>query len=151
EDRGRSISDTLGGEVSANRTLFYVPAGAVSLSVTTGIETLEKSSRRDLGDISERIDLSRTTSRAQTSLDIPLTGSFAVNGNLELVDVSDFGTLAIWGGGLNWSPSDRLRILVSYTSEEGAPTVDQLGDPISVTPNQRAFDYVTGETVFVTE
>ena len=47
-------------------------------------------------------------------------------------------------------PIDRLNFLTSWTREDGPPTINQLGDPVLVTPDTRIFDFVTGETVLVT-
>jgi hypothetical protein len=63
--------------------------------------------------------------------------------------LSDFGTLTTIGAGLNWSPVDRLSFITSWTREEGAPTINQLGDPILDTPGSRIFDFTTGQTVLV--
>jgi hypothetical protein len=45
---------------------------------------------------------------------------------------------------------DRLNLITSWTREEGPPSINQLGDPVLVTPNTRIFDFVTGDTVLVT-
>jgi iron complex outermembrane recepter protein len=51
---------------------------------------------------------------------------------------------------VNWSPAVRLNLIASWTREEGAPTMQQLGDPQLETPETRIFDFTTGETVLVT-
>ena len=73
-----------------------------------------------------------------------------LNGNAEVDQLSDFGTLTTLGAGANWSPADRLNVIGSWAREEGPPTINQLGDPLLVTPNTPVFDFVTGETVVVT-
>src|SRR6185437_11931462 len=45
---------------------------------------------------------------------------------------------------------ERLNFITSWTREDGAPTINQLGDPVLTTPNSRIFDFVTGQTVLVT-
>ena len=40
-------------------------------------------------------------------------------------------------------------MILSWASEEKAPTVAQLGDPLVATPNRRLFDFVRGEAVTV--
>ncbi len=82
--------------------------------------------------------------------DFSALGNLTLNGNAEVEQLSDFGTLTTIGGGLNWSPVDRLSFIASWTREEGAPSVSQLGDPILETPETRVFDFTTGETVLVT-
>src|SRR6185369_11724810 len=68
----------------------------------------------------------------------------------EVDQLSDFGTLTTIGAGANWSPVDRLNLITSWTREEGPPTIQQLGDPILVTPDSRIFDFTRGETAIVT-
>jgi hypothetical protein len=41
-------------------------------------------------------------------------------------------------------------MLASFTEEEGAPSAQQLGNPVVATPNVRVFDFVRGETVDIT-
>jgi hypothetical protein len=72
-----------------------------------------------------------------------------VNGNAEVDQLSDFGTLTTIGAGANWSPVDRLNFITSWTREEGPPTINQLGDPVLDTPGTRIFDFTTGQTVLV--
>ena len=53
------------------------------------------------------------------------------------------------GAGLNISPADRMNFIASWSREEGAPTINQLGDPVLETPGSRIFDFTTGQTVLV--
>jgi hypothetical protein len=78
---------------------------------------------------------------------LPALGNLSANLNFEVEELSDFGTLKTLGYGLNWSPIEQLNFVASYTDEEGAPTIQQLGDPVVVTPNSRTFDFVRRETV----
>jgi len=41
-------------------------------------------------------------------------------------------------------------VYVRHDMEEGAPSVQQLGNPVLATPNVRVFDFTRGETVDVT-
>ncbi|MGH6783097.1 MAG: TonB-dependent receptor, partial [Sphingomicrobium sp.] len=52
--------------------------------------------------------------------------------------------------GLNWAPTSRLNLNASWTREEGAPSLQQLGDPLVETPGVPFFDFTRNETVFVT-
>ena len=67
--------------------------------------------------------------------------------NAELEQLSDFGTLRTLGAGVNWEPIPQLDFNFSYTDEDGAPSMQQLGDPVLLTPAVRVFDFVRGETV----
>ena len=60
------------------------------------------------------------------------------------------GTLTEVGAGPNWSPAPRLNLLTSFTREGGPPSLQQLGDPLLLTPNVSFFDATTGQSVSVT-
>jgi hypothetical protein len=160
-ERDRTESTTTSGDidVTANGPLFAVPAGDASMTVRVGASTLHlDSERRNAGDFSEN-DLSRTRGGGNVNFDLPISrrnrdfsalGNLTLNANAGVEQLSDFGTLTTVGAGANWSPVDRLTFLASWTREEGAPSVQQLGDPILETPETRVFDFTTGETVLVT-
>jgi hypothetical protein len=152
----RARETTVSGDMkaTANGNLFSLPAGDASTTLTLAGTTTHLNST---GVRSESIG--RTTGEAAMNLDIPLSrrnrdfsalGNLTVNGNAEVDQLSDFGTLTTLGAGLNWTPVDRLNLLTSFTSEQGPPTVNQLGDPELITPNTRIFDFTTGQTVLAT-
>ncbi|MEL7452753.1 MAG: hypothetical protein AAGJ50_05205, partial [Pseudomonadota bacterium] len=85
---------------------------------------------------------------APISLPRPLPGEVTLNGNIDLRHLSDFGLLTTLGAGATWRPLDRLRLLLSFTEEDGAPTLENLGAPLVTTPNTRIFDFQTGTDVF---
>ena len=159
--RNRSESFTTSGDIdlTANGPLFAVPAGDASMTVKLGASTLHRESERSDEDDFSKIDLSRTRGSASANFDLPISrrnrdfsaiGNLTLNANAEVEQLSDFGTLTTVGAGLNWSPVDRLNLLASWTREEGAPSISQLGDPILDTPQTRVFDFTTGQTVLVT-
>ena len=100
------------------------------------------------------------TAATQLNIDLPIAnrqrggltaiGNLSLNGNVEIEQLSDFGTLVTTGYGVTWSPVPQARFIFSVTDEEGAPSANQLGDPLITTPNVRVFDYVRGETVDIT-
>lgn len=55
------------------------------------------------------------------------------------------------GGGLSWSPVDRLSLSANYSDASKAPTIQQLNDPTVSTPNTPVFDFATGQTVEITQ
>ena len=159
--RDRSESLTTSGDIdlTANGPLFAVPAGDSSMTVRVGGSTLRRENEQRVAGLSFENDLSRTRGSASANFDLPVSrrnrdfsalGNLTLNANAEVEQLSDFGTLTTIGGGLNWSPVDRLSFLASWTLEEGAPSVSQLGDPILTTPDTRVFDFTTGQTVLVT-
>ena len=159
--RDRAVTRTVSGDLDAvaNGSLFRLPAGDAGATVRVGGSTihLDSDRRRDGTDTST--SLSRTRGTAALNLDLPTSrrrsdfdglGNLTLNGNAEVEQLSDFGTLTTVGAGLNWSPANPLNLIASWTREEGAPTVQQLGDPLLETPDTRIFDFTTGETVLVT-
>lgn len=158
--RDRAVTRTLSGDIDAvaNGSLFRLPAGDTGATVRVGASTIDLDSdrRRDGTEVST--SLGRTRATAALNLDLPISrrrsdfaalGNVTVNGNAELEQLSDFGTLTTVGAGLNWSPANPLNLIASWTREEGAPTVQQLGDPVLETPGTRIFDFTTGQTVLV--
>ena len=155
-DRSRSNHYNLAVDGTASGPLFELPAGdaAATFRIGAGSTGLDSESTQD-GFHSES-DLSRGTLEGSASVDLPVTkrsatiGRLTVNGNAGLTRLSDFGTLTSLGAGLHWAPAQRLDFNLSWTREEGAPSLQQLGDPILETPNVSIFDFTTGETVLVT-
>lgn len=144
---------------NANGKLFRLPAGDASATVTLGAATTWQDSERKRLGVTSSNSLGRTSGRAGINVDLPISrrsrdfsalGNLTLNGNAAAEQLSDFGTLTTLGAGANWSPVDRLNFLASWTREEGAPTIEQLGDPVLETPGARIFDFTTGETVLAT-
>lgn len=160
QSRSSSNTDRSLVEAVANGRVLDLPAGAISTSFKMGLDhrSLYSSTRRAGPEIDTR--LGRTQGNAQASIDIPLAsrrqdvlqplGDLSLNANVSADRYSDFGGLYTWGGGATWRPVEGVQVIGSYTSEEGAPSVQQLGDPLLTTPNVRVFDYASGNTVEVT-
>lgn len=156
-DRSESTNRTGSAALVMNGPLFAMPAGEVSATVRSGFDTRDFASVALRGGIGQDRDLSRDRLSLQANVDLPLAsrsarvlgaiGNLAVNVNAEIEHFSDFGTLRTLGAGLNWSPIDAINLGATYTNEDGAPEMNQLGDPLQATPNVRVFDFVRGETV----
>lgn len=158
QERARETTESADLKASANGNLFKLPGGNASTTLTLAGNTQHLSSRRTRLGASSSTSLSRTTGDAAINFDLPISrrghdfsglGNLTLNGNAEVGHLSDFGTLTTVGAGLNFSPVDRLNFIVSWTREQGAPTINQLGDPVLDTPNSRIFDFATGQTVLV--
>ncbi|WP_442678459.1 hypothetical protein ACSBM8_13145 [Sphingomonas sp. ASY06-1R] len=155
------MTDTGNVQAVVGGPLFKLPAGDVTTNIKVGAEYIgfDASSTRGLTEQSN--ELSRRNVNGQINLDVPITsrrtgvlpwfGNFSLNANLAVRQLSDFGTLSTLGGGFVWSPIAPLSLIGSFTKDEGAPTVNQLGDPTIVTPQVRVFDYARGQTVDVTQ
>jgi len=152
---GNAQSTRVAGSIdgTANGPLFAVPAGSVDL-------TVRAAGSGEYLDIDEQhLDTppagttKRSTAIGSASIDIPIShrgrgfgalGNLSLNGNAEVDQLSDFGTLTTIGGGANWSPFSNLTLIGSWNSEEQAPSVRQLGDPFVETPGTRIFDFTNG-------
>jgi len=64
-------------------------------------------------------------------------------------DLTDLGTLRTFGDGASWSPLPAVSVIALSIDEQGAPSVEQLGAPVVVTPNVRVFDVGRREVVDV--
>ncbi len=159
--RNRTRETTTSGDVTAtaNGNLFKVPAGNASTTLRVGASTVNLDSERRIAGVGTPSSLGRTTGTAAVNVDLPISrrghdfsalGNLTINGNAEVDQLSDFGTLTKFGAGANWSPVDRLNFVTSWSREEGPPTINQLGDPLLETPGARIFDFTTGQTVQVT-
>jgi iron complex outermembrane recepter protein len=156
-DRARTVSETTAAEAVASGPIVNLPAGPMNATVKLGADSrgIESWSVRSM--VEEERALSRQRGNAQASLDLPIAsrregvldalGNLSLNLNAAVEHLSDFGTLRTYGYGLNWSPIEQVRLIASVTDEDGAPSMQQLGDPTVITPNARVFDLVRGETV----
>ena len=159
--RDRTQETTESGDVkaTANGKLITLPGGDATTTITLGGTTTHLDSERRRIGVTNSHSVGRTTGEAAMNFDVPISrrnhdfsalGNLTLNGNAEVDQLSDLGTLTVFGAGANWSPVERLNLLASWTREEGPPTVNQLGDPVLETPGTRVFDFATGQTDIVT-
>ncbi|MCW3797413.1 TonB-dependent receptor [Sphingomonas sp. BN140010] len=157
-DRARLLSQTGNLELVANGSLFRLPAGRSAVTLRAGAYTQSLDSKAIREGVPTSSDLDRQRGTAAINLDLPISrrrssfdalGNLTLNANAEVEQLSDFGTLTTLGGGLNWSPVERLQLIASWTREEGPPTLNQLGDPVLITPGSRIFDFTRGDTALV--
>lgn len=159
-DRSETTNRTGSASLVMNGPVFTMPAGEVSATVRGGFDTRDFSSTALRGGVQQDRDLSRDRFSLQANIDVPIAsrregvldamGDLSANFNAEIEHFSDFGTLRTLGAGLNWSPIEQINLGVTYTNEDGAPEMNQLGDPLVATPNVRVFDFIRGETVDIT-
>ncbi|MDP8912302.1 MAG: TonB-dependent receptor [Pseudomonadota bacterium] len=159
DERAETTSDTANAEFVANGPVLELPAGALSASLKAGFERRVYSSHVRGSGLEQRADLSRRKPSLQASFDLPIAsrargvlgwlGNLSANLNGAVAHLSDFGTLRTIGYGINWSPSSKVRLSASFADDEGAPSIQQLGDPALLTPTVPLFDFARGETVLV--
>jgi len=155
-DIARSRSDIAATDLTLNGSLYKLPAGDISLTARAGasVSRFASDSVRTLLPQSTRLD--RTVGLGALSLDLPLVnspspflGRLWANGNVELQSLSDFGTVRTIGYGLNWTPHKGVGLIASFKDEQSAPTAQQLGNGVTVTPDVPVFDFATGQTALV--
>lgn len=160
-DRAHSTSSNLSGDFTINGQPLTLPAGPVSTTLRLNSSTSDFESNSTRGGLIRSGDVHRDIGGGQVNVDVPIAsrnraflgflGNLSLNGNLEVERLSDFGTLTSYGFGTTWSPFDALNVVASYTNEDGAPTAQQLGNPVIVTPGIRVFDLVRGQSAIVTQ
>lgn len=159
-DEARAVNAVADADLVLSGPLLNLPAGPITTSLRAGGEMRNFSGRSFRGGVEQRTKLSRDSIGAQVNLDLPIAsrsrktlawlGDLSANANLAFEEFSDFGTLRRLGYGLTWSPVPGLSLIASATNEEGAPTMEQLGAPLLITPNVRTFDFTRGEVADIT-
>ena len=162
-DTANSVSEVLSTELVLNGDVYDLPAGGVSSTFRFGADTRSLDSTSDRSGLTTERSQSRDRVNGQASFSIPIAsrrreilpalGDLSANFNVGYEELSDFGGLSTLGFGVNWSPVEPLSFQLSYTDENGAPTISQLNDPTIFTPNVPVFDFAAGpagETVLVT-
>jgi hypothetical protein len=157
----RSITDGANMQVLANGPLIKEPAGNIYVSAKAGDTESWQASYSARGETRQSVYLTRNDANAQLSVDVPIAsrdrhflafiGDLSLNGNAAVDRLSDYGMLKSTGFGVNWTPFPGWNLIVSHTNDQQAPTVQQLGGPVVMTPNVPVFDYVTGQSVDVTQ
>ncbi len=143
---------TASGDYFLNGNLFSLPAGAVTAAVRSGFVF---SGIRSDSPLTQDADRNRTEGNIQANLDFPLTsrasaiGKLSAGVNGELRQLSDFGTLSTIGSTLEWSPTERIDLLATYSREQQAPTLLQLNEGALATPDLREYDFVKDDTAIV--
>jgi hypothetical protein len=143
------------GDVYLNGTLFRMPAGAVTAALRAGFAFSGIRSHSPL-DQPETASRSRSEGSAQANVDVPITSKHSPVGKLSLGvngqarRTSDFGTLSTIGSTVEWSPIEHAQILASFSREQDAPSLMQLGAARLATPDLREFDFTNDDTSIVT-
>ncbi|HQS97691.1 TonB-dependent receptor plug domain-containing protein [Novosphingobium sp. 17-62-19] len=158
-DRALSKTDSLTSLATLSGRPLRLPGGEVALTLKAGFDYSGIEST-DTRSAAGTINLKRGDAQGGFSLDLPITsrregfgagvGDLSLNANAEVHHLSDFGTLYNWGGGLTYSPTEKLTLQASYVAADKAPGLSALGGPTTVTQNVSIFDFSRGETVLAT-
>lgn len=140
-------------DATLNGPIFPVPGGKADITLRAAASGENLDINQEHIGVPPAESTSRVTATAAASIDIPIShrhsgfsalGNLTVNGNAEVNQLSDFGTLSRVGAGANWSPFISLSLVGSWDHAQRAPSVRQLGDPFVETPGTRMFDFTNG-------
>ena len=161
-DAGFDTSDrdtiTLDSKVTLAGSPLFLPGGELQTTLDAGYgwDRIESADTRS----GKETSLSRGNFSAGINVTVPITstrenflpeaGTIALNGNLAINELSDFGTLLRWSAGINWEPLEGLDLQATYVRREVAPTLSQLGNPQIDTFNVPTFDFTNNTTELVT-
>lgn len=161
QDTSRSVASGGMAEVIFSGRPWEGPAGGLQTTVKAGVDTRTLDSESIRSGVFQEGSLSRDRGYGTVSLSLPIAsrsrevfkalGDLSVNVNAGYDELSDFGGLTTFGTGVNWSPIEMLSLSANYTNEQGAPTIQQLNNPVVTTPNVAVYDFVTGQTVNITQ
>lgn len=154
-DVARSRNITGQSRTTLEGPLGELPAGEVLATFDAGLDwqQIESSDTRS----NQNVTLTRRNLSTGANVVIPITsrragvadalGTFTLNLQAGVEDLSDFGVLGDWNAGLNWSPIDGLDLSTTYIYREVAPGLGALGNPVITNFNVPVFDFTRGETV----
>lgn len=159
QDLARSNSNRLDNLVTLIGRPLRVPAGGVSVTVKGGF-TLIGFDSSDQRSLASPVSLSRFRVFSGLNVGIPLTsrrenflpgiGDLTLNLSVDWSHLSDFGAVNGWSSGLTWAPTAKLNLQASYIVTQAAPSISQLGNPLTLTSNVPIYDFSRGETTLVT-
>jgi outer membrane receptor protein involved in Fe transport len=155
----RAKSDTATTLATVTGSPLRLPGGQTALTLKAGFaySGLRSADSRQLG---APTNLKRGDAQAGFSLDLPITsrregfggklGDISLNVNAEAHSVSDFGGLTAWGAGITWGVTPKLTFAANYITSEKAPSLSDLGAPVTVTTGVALYDFTRGESVLAT-
>ena len=151
----RNSSKTATASLTVSGILAELPAGSVFLTLNSAYNRKDTDGSNSFLGAGGDSSLGRTEGSFSANINVPLfedgdsfgIGQFSINGNFGYEDLSDFGGLSTYGAGLRWSPIKAVSLQASYRASEAAPSIQQLGDAIIVTPNVAIFDQSRNESV----
>jgi hypothetical protein len=150
-DRTDSALNAGNLQLSLSGSVATLPAGLVIANAKFGFQYQGFGSEDAFpGSPSSRSNLVRTVRSGSFNTSIPIADRLSATVNVTLDDVSNVGALWSQSYGLDWIPIKKVHLDAIFTDHRTAPTVQQVLAPPIFTPNVEMFDFVAGQTVFVT-
>ena len=160
-DRFSAREFTTQSQMTANGPLAKLPAGPLMATVEGHLAWDRLRSESLFSNIDNERTYKRSEQAIRGALDIPLTsrdgGFLAAIGDLDAnveygrIHYSDAGSVNNHSYELDWEPRPFMRLSGSIQVSETPPSVQFLSDPVTVTPDIRMFDPLTGQTVDVNQ
>jgi iron complex outermembrane recepter protein len=146
----RAKNDSAASLVTLIGRPLRLPAGEVSATLKAGYawSSIETATTLRRGDVSTGVTLGLPLASRREGV-LGGLGQLTLDLSAGYNHLSDFGSLSDWSAGFNWSPSERLGLQASYFVNQAAPSLSQLGNPLTVTFNVPVFDFTRGETALV--
>lgn len=160
-DRTHSSLNAGNLQLSLSGRVATLPAGLVIVNAKLGFQYQGFESADALpGNPLSGSNLVRTVRSGSMNASVPIAdrgrdvlpglGELAATVNVTRDAVSNVGALRSQSYGLDWIPFKKIHLDAIFTDHRTAPTVQQLLAPPIFTPNVEMFDFLAGETVFVT-
>ncbi|NBC35657.1 TonB-dependent receptor [Novosphingobium sp. FSY-8] len=160
-DAGYTLSTSKTTTVSGMATLMgrplSLPAGKAGMTFKTGYDYSQLDSASTLAAANT---LRRGNVSASANLALPITstkehvaealGNISANVSAGANYLSDFGWLGNWNAGLTWNLTSKLGLQASYMYAEAAPSLSNLGGPLTYAYNVSVYDFATGRSALVT-
>ena len=159
-DRTQSRTVDSLADLTFNGPLFAVPAGDVLAVIEARLASSRLHSSSTFGGFGNG-NFHRSEESIRGGLEIPITSASdrfgAAIGDLSAgleyarTHYSDVGSVNHYTYSATWEPRPLLRLHASIDKTDQPPPLQTLGNPVTVTPDVRVFDPLTGQTVDVTE
>jgi outer membrane cobalamin receptor len=158
-DRVDSNQKTFGALANMSGAITEGWAGPIRATVTAAYTGLRFDSETNRNGLITSSDLGRDTPSILGSVTIPLldpeydignVGRLSLTLNAKAENPSDFAALYSLGGSLNWNVTNNLSLIGSYSRDQAAPGVSQLGATVLETDAVTYYDFQQGRTVEIT-
>ena len=157
QNRTRVRNRRAAAELVVNGPAAALPAGEVAVTLKGGADLHRLAGYSRIDGVERFRKLGRNRALVRANVDLPILGQAAgsplgalsLDMHGEAEHLSDVGTLSSYGLGFKWAPARRVQLTGSMLHDSRAPTIQQLSDPVLVTPNARVYDFARNETATV--
>lgn len=158
EDTSNATTNTAMVEANLSGEVFELSGTDVVAGIYGAALAEKLEARATRQGVSESNELSRNTLTTRANISLPFVGDGEAQGSFGRVDLSlnseyslvtDTDGLAGFGSSLVWRPPGNANFRLSFNRSERAPSLQQLGDPVSISTNVSVFDFQTGRSVGV--